>query len=210
VLIHLKQGAAASKRPPVSKAPAASSNNTAADEQDDDAPSRDQRAMKRARAGVSVQEGGGKEKSASLLMLTEEEQEDEEGEGEDSDWVPSEEGSVSKKRAARSGCTNTPRGKQQAQSTRRDRGGGGASVSQGGAGGGGALDGLVICCSGTLTKIRSAFQEMIREHGGGVANSVGGSTTHLVTTATEAENPTRKVLDAMAKRVAIGVKPLFI
>jgi hypothetical protein len=113
--------------------------------------------MKRARGGWSVQEGGGKEKSASLLrMLTEE------GEGEESDWVPSEEGSGSKKRVARSGSTKTPKGNQQAQSTRRDRGGGGPSVSQGGVGGGGgALDGLVICCSGTLSKIRSAFQEMI-------------------------------------------------
>ena len=117
--------------------------------------------MKRARGGGTVQEGGGKGKCASLLMLTEEEEEEEEeGEGEELDWVPLEEGSGSKKRVARSGSTKTPRGKQQA-STRRDGGGGGPSVSQGGARGGGALDGLVICCSGTLSKIRSAFQAIL-------------------------------------------------
>ena len=55
----------------------------------------------------------------------EDEDEEEEGGGEDSDWVPSDEGSGSKKRAARSGSTKTPTGKQQAQSTRRDRGAGG-------------------------------------------------------------------------------------
>jgi len=74
---------------------------------------------------------------------------------------------------------------------------------------GGALDGLTIVCSGSLSQVRSAFQDMIREHGGSVANSVGRGTTHLVTTTAEAENPTRKVLDALAKRVHI-VSEAFI
>lgn len=68
-------------------------------------------------------------------------------------------------------------------------------------GGGLPLDGLVLCVSGTMSMIRRQFHDMLQEQGARVVPSVTGTTTHLVTTASEADCPTRKVLAAMDKGV---------
>lgn len=71
------------------------------------------------------------------------------------------------------------------------------------AGLGGDIDGLVICVSGALSKVRREFWRQVQEHGGEVTKTVTGRTTHMVTTEREAFCPTRKVLQAIKKRTPI-------
>jgi len=50
-----------------------------------------------------------------------------------------------------------------------------------------------------MSQVRSAFHKFCAGHGAGIALSCTRATTHLVTTESEADNPTRKVLEAMKR-----------
>jgi len=65
------------------------------------------------------------------------------------------------------------------------------------------LRGITICCSGSLSQIRRTFHKFCSDRGAGIALSVTARTTHLVTTECEADNPTRKVLEAMNRQTPI-------
>lgn len=65
------------------------------------------------------------------------------------------------------------------------------------------MSGFTICVSGQMSVVRRTFHAWLQEHGARVAKSVTGATTHLVTTGVEADNPTRKVLEAIKKRVPV-------
>ena len=67
------------------------------------------------------------------------------------------------------------------------------------AAGGKALDGMTVCVSGQMSMVRKQFQELMASHGARISNAVTGKCSHLVTTSVEADNPTRKVLEAMKK-----------
>jgi ATP-dependent DNA ligase len=63
-----------------------------------------------------------------------------------------------------------------------------------------ALDTLVVCVSGQMSMVRKQFWDWLRSHGATVNQSgVTRDTTHLITTAAEADNPTNKVLEAMRR-----------
>ena len=62
------------------------------------------------------------------------------------------------------------------------------------------LGSLVVCVSGQMSMVRKQFWEWLRSHGARVCQQgVTKDTTHLITTAAEADNPTNKVLEAMRK-----------
>ncbi|KAL1528122.1 hypothetical protein AB1Y20_009486 [Prymnesium parvum] len=78
-------------------------------------------------------------------------------------------------------------------------GGGAAAAPLAGPAAGGALSGLTICVTGQMSTVRRTFHAMMQAHGARIALSCTGAVTHVVTTACEADNPTRKVLQAIAK-----------
>ena len=55
------------------------------------------------------------------------------------------------------------------------------------------LEGLSVCVSGQMSMVRKTFHQMLSQHGASISTAVTGSTTVLVTTACEAQNPTSKV-----------------
>ena len=55
------------------------------------------------------------------------------------------------------------------------------------------LEGLSVCVSGQMSMVRKTFYQMLSQHGANISTAVTGSTTVLVTTACEAQNPTHKV-----------------
>ena len=62
------------------------------------------------------------------------------------------------------------------------------------------LKGLVICCSGALSKLRRDMEALIKKHGGASCGSISGSTTHLVITADfVASDHTSKIRNAKEK-----------
>src|SRR3989338_6949853 len=66
------------------------------------------------------------------------------------------------------------------------------------------LSGLVFCCSGTLSMKRSDIEKEIKNNGGKTSSTITNSTTHLITTSTEANgNPTSKVEKAIDKSIPI-------
>eukprot|EP00931_Biecheleriopsis_adriatica_P087583 TRINITY_DN62025_c0_g1_i1.p1 TRINITY_DN62025_c0_g1~~TRINITY_DN62025_c0_g1_i1.p1 ORF type:complete len:688 (-),score=117.19 TRINITY_DN62025_c0_g1_i1:141-2204(-) len=67
----------------------------------------------------------------------------------------------------------------------------------------GALEGIVVCLSGALSKVRREFWRQVEEHGGSFTKSVTAKTTHMVTTEKEAFCPTRKVLQAINRKTPI-------
>jgi len=62
------------------------------------------------------------------------------------------------------------------------------------------LGSMVVCVSGQMSMVRKQFWAWLRSQGATVnMQGVTRDTTHLITTAAEADNPTNKVLEAMRK-----------
>ena len=65
------------------------------------------------------------------------------------------------------------------------------------------FQGLVFCCSGTLSVTRKEFEKLIKNNKGGFNSSVTNKTTHLVTTLDEFTNETIKVSKAKKDGIPI-------